>query len=141
MRRHLDLSFAETQSLNQILTELSEQNKHPRPLSLDRLLQRWEYFVSKVERTYNDSIYEYTNELSIRDIIEDMLSRSPDPLRDKVMALVQEDDNRFAEVTRPLQKTICRSAKQREDYWWWLRIPKKLSKELENDLRSEGTIE
>ena len=34
--------------------------------SLGSLLRRWSEFVTQVERGYDDSIYEYTNDLSVR---------------------------------------------------------------------------
>ncbi len=40
------------------------------PMSLQQLLQRWQHFVVRVEQGYADSIYEYTNELSVRDLGE-----------------------------------------------------------------------
>ncbi|HLC16195.1 MAG TPA: hypothetical protein VJL89_08215, partial [Thermodesulfovibrionia bacterium] len=61
----------EDNTIETILNSLS--NQAIRKLSLNTLLQNWYRFVVEVERGYNDSIYEYTNDLSNRDLIENIL--------------------------------------------------------------------
>ncbi len=48
--------------------------------TLGSLLQDWQRFVTAVERGYDDSIYEYTNDLSVRDRLERVVAgASPGP--------------------------------------------------------------
>ena len=49
--------------------------------SLDALLREWRAFVTQVERGYDDSIYEYTNDLSVRDRLERLLAGAGPSLR------------------------------------------------------------
>jgi hypothetical protein len=39
-----------------------------------QLLRRWASFVRQVETGYDDTIYDYTNDLSVRDLLEEKLS-------------------------------------------------------------------
>ena len=57
MTARLDLDPEERDELARLLGEDS----------LGALLRRWSHFVTQVERGYDDSIYEYTNDLSVRD--------------------------------------------------------------------------
>ena len=137
MKGRLQLSRDETRMLGAILTSLSERTKYP--LSLNSLLQRWEDFVAQVEKGYEGSIYEYTNDLSIRDVLQEILLKVPLSLHDTLLQRVQPWDDRLHEATctsrRPLAPAVPHDAPS-----WWFRIPKKLATQLENDLRSEGIL-
>ena len=65
MSARLDLTPEEREELARGLAELAARTG--REDSLNALLGRWSAFVTTVERGYDDSIYEYTNDLSVRD--------------------------------------------------------------------------
>ncbi len=46
-------------------------------VSFEKLLQQWQAFVAEVEAGYAMSIYDYTNALSTRDVIEEVVKRTP----------------------------------------------------------------
>ena len=132
------LSPDELRAVESVLSPLSERAKFS--LSLDRLLQRWDEVVTQVERGYADSIYEYTNDLATRDVIQKLLSSVSEHLRSKLTALVKIGDDRFYEATCKVDRGLT-GGKNSEEHPWWFRIPRHAGKELENDLRSEGFLE
>ena len=132
------LSPDELRVVKSILSPLSAQAKFS--LSLDGLLQRWDEFVARVERGYGDSIYEYTNDLGTRDVIQQLLLGVSEPLRRKLIALIKSNDDRFYQATREVNRALT-GGKNIEERPWWFRVPRHIGKELENDLRSEGFLE
>jgi hypothetical protein len=85
---------------------------------LNALLRDWGAFVAAVERGYDDSIYEYTNDLSVRD----RLAGSDDPR-------VAELDRRFEAATAEAAAPLAP-----RDGWWWRRVPRRLVGDLADDL-------
>jgi hypothetical protein len=117
-----------------ILAPFSTRAK--RPLSLEHLLERWSNFVREVGRGYADSIYEYTNDLSTRDILETVVQQAPQPLHDGLNAILNPIDVRYNELTQVIQRSLGSSQNP-----WWFRIPKNLSDELKDDLQAEGFLQ
>jgi ribosomal protein L16 Arg81 hydroxylase len=134
---NIQLSPDETLVLAAILALLSERAK--RPLSLQKLLDRWSRVVAQVEQGYEYSIYEYTNDLSVRDLLEEILSETPQALRGKLAQAIQVWDDRFLEATRRVEKPLASTATCDLSHWWF-RIPKSLEEELSEDLQAEGII-
>jgi hypothetical protein len=101
--------------------------------SLDALLRRWSHFVAQVERGYDDSIYEYTNDLSVRDVLERLVEGAGAGLRAALEERLTADDRRFETATeehvRPLGEF-----KQTTPPWWWRRVPRVRVGELAEDL-------
>jgi hypothetical protein len=100
--------------------------------SLGSLLQAWQRFVTAVERGYDDSIYEYTNDLSVRDRLERVVAAASPGLRAQLEQALAPDDRRFEaateEAARPLGSTYTT--------WWWQRVPARPGDELAQDLAS-----
>jgi hypothetical protein len=67
-----NLSEKDKSALGDILKYLSVRTH--RSVSLQQLTADWDRFVSHVEEGYSDSIYEYTNDLSIRDLLEKLIN-------------------------------------------------------------------
>jgi hypothetical protein len=129
----LSLEEEELRALEAILSPLSQRAKHP--LSLNGLLQRWRSFVVQVEQGYEDSIYEYMNDLSVRDILEEIVLKAPYTLRCKLVELLRAWDERFYDMTREINKPLAQKSLP-----WWSRVPKNLSDELGSDLKSGGFL-
>ena len=102
--------------------------------SLGSLLQEWRRFVSTVERGYEDSIYEYTNDLSVRDRLERVVAGASPGLRAQLEGVLATEDGRFEaateEAARPLAVTYTT--------WWWRRVPRRRIGELAEDLRAQS---
>lgn len=104
-----------------------------------RSLRRWAAFVRQVETGYDDTIYDYTNDLSVRDLLEEQLAPLSPADGEALRAELHPWDQRFEAATRPSIRPVAPGVKDRERPWWF-RIPLKLSEELASDLRSEGVI-
>lgn len=109
----------------QKLELLSQQAK--RPLTVENLLERWTDFIRDVERGFDGTVDDYTNELSVRDIIEEVrqvvtpagqahLDRSLRPL-----------DERFEQATSTVDKPLLPETAGRTPGPWWSRVPHKKS--------------
>lgn len=137
MKSQLNLSPNEILSLEPLLASLSHQAHQP--ISLDLLVKKWGEFVTQVERGYDDSIYEYTNDLSTRDLLQKIMDASESTLRDKMLATIEPWDNQLRQATHQVARSLL-SDRKHEQSWWWFRIPANPSSELENDLRGEGIL-
>ena len=133
-----ELSPEEAQELKRLLASLSERAKYP--LSLNDLLERWKNFVHQVEQGYQHSIYEYTNDLSTRDLLEEILLGVPSALHDKLANIIAPPDKRFFDSTLEVARPLLQGIDGESPNAWWLRVPKKLTEQLEEDLRSEQII-
>jgi len=131
------LSQEEQTVLQQILLAQSQRAKHP--LTLHQLINDWARFVTSVGRGYEDSIYEYTNELSTRDLIQAILDKVPSPLRGKLLAVIEPWDRRFLASTQPVDKPLKFNGEGVTSPWN-ARVPIHLESELEADFRSEGIL-
>jgi hypothetical protein len=102
--------------------------------TLGSLLQDWQRFVTAVERGYDDSIYEYTNDLTVRDRLERVVAGASPGLRAQLEHALAAADARFdaatEEAARPLGVTYTT--------WWWQRVPRRLVGELAEDLRAQS---
>jgi len=128
------LTPEESDALNAVLQKLSARARHT--LTLSGLLQRWQDFVLQIEQGYQDSIYEYTNDLSVRDLLEEVLKEVPQTLQKELTQLIRPWDARFDNATKKTRRPVLPHIGQESLSWWWFRVPKHLGEELEADLRS-----
>jgi hypothetical protein len=137
MSAGLDLSPEEQQELARLLAELAERSG--REDSLGALLRRWRDFVTGVERGYDDSIYEYTNDLSVRDRLERVVQGAGLALRAKLEGAIAEGDRRFEAATEESARPLGEFG-EASSPWWWRRVPRRRTGELEEDLESLGYV-
>lgn len=107
---------------------------------VEDLVQRWMKFVGQVEDGYNDSIYEYANDLAVRDVIEKILTDSSREFSNRLLAEVNPLDRRFLDATRQVSRPVRRQHERALSPFWY-RVPINLEPELYTDLQSEGIIE
>lgn len=106
---------------------------------LNGMLRSWHDLVAEVETGYDDVIEEYWNDLSVRDLLEELIAVVPEgSVRAWVTKEVEQTDLRYRAATDPRDKPIFGSG---EMAWWWMRVPKVLKGELladfENGLADE----
>ena len=101
---------------------------------IDYLLLRWSRIVAHVEEGYRGLIEEYVNDMDARRIISELLPIASDGERARVEAVIPALDERFLEVTVPVDSCIW-GAKAAADYgyrpdhdWWYYRVPIDLSR-------------
>jgi hypothetical protein len=121
--------------IDEILAELSISAKQT--LTLDGLIDKWELFVKAVEQVYSDSIYEYINDLSIREILQKIIDNATPKIVNQINIEIGIWDERFKTVTFMVDQPIIDEKKEKRN-WWWYRIPIKLGDELKRDLETRG---
>lgn len=133
-----DFSPEEIHTIDSIIWKLSKHANSRHSLTI--LLTKWHDFVTQIEVGYNNSIYDYTNELSIRDVLEELLEQLPNEIKGKLSTVLKPLDDRYMEATNRIQRSLSLNP-QRKAQSWWYRIPKRLGPELRADLQSEGFLQ
>lgn len=106
-------------------------------LSLNGLLRAWGELVAAVERGYDDSIHEYTNDLAVRDRLARLADAASPALRSKVEAMVEPLDARFALATEASSRPLRGDGERGP---WWSVVPRRRVGELADDLAHEGLV-
>jgi hypothetical protein len=103
--------------------------------TLSGMVEAWRELVAHIEEGYDDIIEEYSNDLSVRDLLDELLAVIPEgSVRSWVTKEIEQADQRYRDATREVDKPIFGSG---EMAWWWKRVPIVLVGELRRDL--EGT--
>jgi alpha-glucuronidase len=110
-------------------------------ITLDYLLNTWDIFVTRVERGYTDDLYEFTNDLSTRDLLEDIVKSVSSVGRECLKEAITPVDMRFMRATYTITKPLLPGIKHDETSRpWWYRVPVRMSKELRSDLTSAALL-
>lgn len=96
----------------------------------ESLVVAYEELVASLSDGYDMSIYEYTNDLSCRQRLEETRS---EPGVQELWRRVEIADARLREILRPT-KCCIHGSHPRDCFWYWGYPPN--SPELESDLRS-----
>ncbi len=99
---------------------------------LAKMIGEWRQFVDSVATGYRFCIYDYTNDLSARDIIDELLEKKV-AVRPEQLDILAAADEYFKQSTdeSPLLLVFAPTEKM----WWYGRIPKMLYDPLLTDLR------
>ena len=101
----------------------------------ERLVSTYGVFVESVLDGYDMSIYEYTNDVSCRQRIEE--NKSDQEMRSMLTRVVAADE-KLRNVLQPTSKCI-HGEYSPQSFWYWGYPPN--SPELEDDLRTLGMLE
>lgn len=111
---------------------------------LARTLELWQQFIAEVEAGYDLTIDDYTNDLSLRDILQeflDALSHEPAlPTYETLVQKVQELDELFIQATQEVKDPLLPPLGHKPPGFWWFRIPKRCGELLLEDLIAEGYL-
>lgn len=98
-----------------------------------KLLSKWKRFVREVAQGYEFSIYDFENDLSVRDIIDSLVDDHPSGA--SLTEELSRIDDRYREITRPVDSPPWAYPRdENEPGWWWFRIPQRLQGELSRDI-------
>jgi hypothetical protein len=87
-------------------------------MDLDYLLREWERFVGDVETGRDDyTIYEYLNDTTIREILEDLAEDAPRSLQRKLVERLVTLDQRYIAAT-DLEPEPQRWSRRRAFSWY-----------------------
>jgi hypothetical protein len=133
MSQEFDLTSEEYSALEPVLRKMSDNSKQD--ITLTKLFEDWTRFINMVEKGYVGSIYDYTNDLSTRNLIQTILSACTEKMYSKLITKLEPLDNHLKTVSKELKRPLLPN-----ENWWWFRIPINLSDELKNDLIIEGFL-
>lgn len=104
-----------------------------------KLLQHWQKFVQEVEEGYQLSIHDFTFDLSMRDLLEEIKEAVPLRFREEIETIIRPWDERFRLATQPSNKPI-EAGIEEDAKEWWFRIPNRAGPEVERYLLAEGLL-
>ncbi len=130
---------AEDAALLVVLHDIHRRSRHRQPLTIDALIDVWGRFVLQVENGYKLSIYDYTNDLMVRDQLDEIIAGTPPTLSSDIQAILEPWDDRYRLATVASTKPILPGPDVSTRRRWW-RVPRNLSGELRDDLLSDGII-
>lgn len=113
-----------------------------RPVTVDTLLNDWVSLVAEVEAGYAGSVDDYTNDLTSRDLLEDLIRGSQPSLRAKLEGALEPWDERFRRATAYDDRRALSRFFNIGDGWWWRRTPTEgqLATYLRQRAPSPGTV-
>lgn len=111
------------------------------PSSVAKKIEQWDWLVNEVKNGYHDYIYEYLNDIDGRHVLEDILDRAEEPIRAKLLDLIQQIDKNFLEATEAIHESLITSEfalSNPKKYFWYYRVPKIITEQLSTDLDKNG---
>lgn len=133
----MNFTVTEYETIKKAIKELTGENIQT--LTLNKIINSWENFIVQIEKGYVDSIYEYTNDLSVRNLIQKIIEKVPPEIKHKLLTKVKALDDKFLLITYEIDKPLGIGYNKQSEYWWY-RLPINISEELEDDLKSQGFI-
>jgi hypothetical protein len=129
----LTLTSVEEAQVKSVEAQLSQRARFP--MTLSSLVERWSDFVGEVEGGYSSSVDEYTNDLTSRDLIDQVRESLPESVQFEMMTRIGLLDERFKLATQPDIKKALSSFFAIGPAWWWARIPIKRSRQYSSELK------
>jgi len=130
---------AEIDALRSAFNRIRAEWHFARSLGPSKILQHWQKFVQELEEGYALTVYDYTLDLSMRDILEEIKEAVPSRLGREIEAALRPWDDRFRRATEPSTKPIDAGLDE-DSKEWWFRIPRHAGPDLEGYLRAEGLL-
>jgi hypothetical protein len=110
-------------------------------VTLMGLLGSWSDLVEAVETGYEDSVYEYANDVDSRAILDRVAAAADPETREALLRWLRPLDERYETATSQAAAPFHGSADASDPYaasrWHW-RIPRRLEGELKSDLQAMG---
>lgn len=107
--------------------ELAELNSHLAPRSFQELVQRWKSFVESLDG-YAFTIYDYDNDVAVRDQIAAATAKCSIAVQVKVWAVLSDLDQRYLEATVDVDRSRSPVGS------WNRRLPRNPGGELGRDI-------
>jgi len=99
-------------------------------------VEEWESVVRDVEKGYTNMCFEdYTNDLTKRDLLQEMDSILSEAGRASFRKVLRPVDKRFLRATHPARKPLCYAVSGEPLGFWWWRVPLQMDKDLWQEMR------
>jgi hypothetical protein len=116
----LELSHEEFETVDRFNQRFAGR-RHP--VTADTLFDNWMSLVAEVEGGYDSSVDDYGNDLTSRDLLEDLIQDSQPSLRAKLERALEPWDERFRRATAHDDRRALSRFFNIGDGWWWRRTP------------------
>ncbi len=113
-------------ALERVLAMQSRRAKYTKTLSY--LMDKWSRIVLNVEKEYRLTIDDYTNDLSLRNLVQEVLDACPENAG--LREWTSEWDKRFEKATVKVKEPLLPERGNKKKGWWWFRIPINQGSEL-----------
>jgi hypothetical protein len=137
MSNHAKLSPDEIDIFEDAVDAFNSARTNLPSFSWDSYVSKWQYFVFEVSRGYPRTIYDYTNDLSARGILQDFLQTVSPNVGHKLADELKSIDEQFMNLTTPAKSSLpgIDKTSARE---WLHRVPKQMTGELKDDILGSG---
>jgi len=127
--------------LEAIVAQERQAGTVARHVTLTGLLDSWRGLVEQVEQGYNESVYEYANDVDSRKILERVGRAAPAQAGEALFEWLRPWDERYDRATvraaAPFHGRAEPDGPHAASPWHW-RIPRRLAGELKTDLQDMG---
>jgi hypothetical protein len=130
---------AEREALISAFEKIREEWGFAASFKPSMLLEKWKRFVLEVEVGYRLSIEDYTHDLSMRDLLEEVKEAIPPRLREEIDVVLRPYDEIFFLVTQPSINPIDTGVEEGARDWWF-RIPYRSGPEIQSYLLEMGLL-
>lgn len=95
-------------------------------LTLERVVRDWITFSERVERGYTGYFEEYLDDLTTRDLLDEVIRALPRGDASLVEARISGADQTYRQATRPDEGgELAKMFRiEPDDGWWWRRFPR-----------------
>jgi hypothetical protein len=109
--------------------------------AISDLASAWQRSILEIESGYRLGIYDYNNDLDLREILQRVTDGSSGETREKLEAFLESSDASFSAATvfspgPPFPGAL----RMNPAAWWYKVLPKKLAGELKRDAEKEGLL-
>ena len=88
----------------------------------------------RIEQGYDATIYDYTNDLTLRSLAKKIETMLTPEVKKKFSAFVEEWDLEFKANTHELEYPLLGDLASTKDEWWLYRVPNRLVGDLKEDV-------
>ncbi|KAA3645667.1 MAG: hypothetical protein DWQ07_12060 [Chloroflexi bacterium] len=126
-----DFNKEDQQKITLALQEFSAAAKFEQ--TLERLFNGWCQLAISVEEGYKLSIFDYTNDLSERFLLQEIKIQLTKGGQDLFDLSLRPHDEHFKSVTKKTRKPI--HGEYDESFWWYYRVPKVMPPDFEASVK------
>lgn len=135
------ISSAVAAELEGVVRAFRDARKVANHVTLMGLLDSWSGLVEEVESGYEESVYEYANDVDSRAILDRVGASARPEVREALLRWLRPWDERYETATSRAPAPFHGSSDPSDPYaaspWHW-RIPRRLVGELKSDLEAIG---
>lgn len=99
-------------------------------ITLDKQIVAWINLTNECKDGYNDVVEEYTNDLSSRDVIQEILDNISESARSELLKIIEPIDKIFIDHTVKVEKPMMAYEWiVPEKHFWYFRVPKRIKRD------------